>query len=168
MTDLLTIRTARLTDLSELVEILNPYILQTSVTFDTKPYSVDSRRPWFNQFSEKGRHQCLVAELDGQVVAYANSAPLRPKAAYDTSVEVSIYKAKSCDIRGIGSKLYEALFNRLAKEDVHRAHALITLPNEVSIKLHEKFQFKPVGTLDQAGRKFGQYHSVYWMEKKLR
>ncbi len=159
------IRPAELADLPAIVQILNPFIKETAITFDTEPYSVDTRRPWFSQFSTTGRHRCLVAEADGRIVGYANSGPLRPKRAYDTSVEVSIYKARDFNEKGLGSALYERLFSELAEEDVHRAHALITLPNEASVAIHQKFGFKEVGTLTEAGRKFGQYHSVYWMEK---
>jgi phosphinothricin acetyltransferase len=100
-------------------------------------------------------------------LGYANSGPLRPKAAYDTSVEVSIYRSPKYKEPGLGSLLYQTLFDRLAKEDVHRAHALITLPNEASIALHKKMGFYQVGQLNEAGRKFNAYHSVLWMEKKF-
>lgn len=155
-------------DLSALIRILNHYIENTATTFDTTAYNVETRTPWLNQFSETGRHQCLVAECDGDVLGYANSGPLRPKAAYDTSVEVSVYTDANKPCKGLGTQLYRALFERLAHEDVHRAHALITLPNDASIGLHQKFGFYDVGTLQEAGRKFNQYHSVLWMEKKLR
>jgi len=161
------IRQAKPSDLPALVEILNPFITDTAITFDTEAYSTETRQPWFAQFGANGRYQCFVAEMDKVIVGYANSGPLRPKKAYDTSVEVSIYKDKLCTVRGIGSALYEALFAALLKQDVHRAHALITLPNNESVALHQKFGFKEVGLLDEAGRKFRKYHSVYWMEKKF-
>ena len=159
------IRPASVEDLPAMVAILNPFILNTAVTFDTEPYTAQSRLPWFNQFSLDGRHRCYVAVVDSQVVGYANSGPLRPKRAYDTSVEVSIYKSQECALAGIGSALYKTLFDSLGNEDVHRAHALVTLPNAASVAIHEKFGFREVGTLQEAGRKFGEYHSVYWMEK---
>ncbi|TCS43850.1 GNAT family N-acetyltransferase [Reinekea marinisedimentorum] len=154
-------------DESSIVSILNHYIENTAITFDTELYSVETRKPWFNQFKKTGRHQCLVAVFDGQVVGYANSAPFRPKRAYDTSIEVSIYLKNDLARKGVGSMLYTELFNRLEGEDVHRAHALITLPNEKSINLHKKFGFEEVGALSEAGRKFERYHTVYLMEKRL-
>ena len=163
----LVIRHALQSDLSTIVAILNPYIKETAITFDTEPYTIETRQPWFDQFNNDSRYQCFVAVLDDTVVGYANSAPLRPKKAYDTSVEVSIYKAKDCTVKGIGNALYSALFRALESKDVHRAHGVITLPNEGSIALHQKFNFEGVGILSEAGRKFGKYHSVYWMEKKF-
>lgn len=163
-----TIRPVKSSDLPDIVDILNHYILQTAITFDTQPYTSERRAPWLEQFSETGRYQCLVAEWQGSVIAYANSGRLREKAAYDTSVEVSIYRRHDIQMPGLGSELYRELFARLQDEDVHRAHALITLPNDASIAIHKKFGFYDVGTLNEAGRKFDQYHSVRWMEKKLR
>lgn len=161
----LLIRHIEVTDLAAVIDILNPFIDESAVTFDTQPYSAETRMPWFNQFSDTGRYQCLVAEENGKLVGYANSSPLKEKAAYETSVEVSVY---SCGQRGVGSQLYQALFERLSNEDIHRAHALITLPNEASIGLHQKFGFQQVGILNEAGRKFGRYYSVAWLEKHLR
>lgn len=164
----LIIRPATEPDLPGLIQILNHYIENTAITFDTTAYNVETRRPWLKQFSDTGRHQCLIAELEGQLLGYANSGPLRPKAAYDTSVEVSVYTDVNTQHPGLGTHLYKALFQRLSIADVHRAHALITLPNDASIGLHRKFGFYEVGELQEAGRKFDQYHSVLWMEKKLR
>lgn len=162
------IRPIQATDLAAIVAILNPFIATTATTFDTEPYSAQTRRPWFNQFGDTGRYRCFVAEkLNGELIGYANSSPLRAKRAYDTSVEVSIYRSPDRTIPGLGSLLYAKLFEYLRNEDVHRAHAVITLPNIASIALHEKFGFYEVGTLHEAGRKFDTYHNVFWMEKRF-
>lgn len=154
-------------DLTSIVPILNHYIESTAITFDTEPYCTETRRPWLDQFQTSGRYQCLVAISEGEIVGYANSAAFRPKKAYDTSVEVSIYLKDGVAGKGVGTRLYSKLFDQLANEDIHRAHALITLPNEKSINLHSKFGFSEVGILSEAGRKFGQFYSVYLMEKRL-
>lgn len=168
MTDF-SIRRAQQRDLSQIVDLLNPYIQDTAITFDTKPYTPVSRQPWFDIFGDHTcRHQCFVAldSLDN-LIAYACSGPLRPKPAYDTSVEVSIYSNPQSHGLGIGTHLYQTLFNALMKVDVHRAHALITLPNAASIRLHQKFNFQEVGVLNEAGRKFDCFHDVCWMEKRI-
>ncbi|MEQ8693102.1 MAG: hypothetical protein RIC89_19985 [Pseudomonadales bacterium] len=63
--------------------------------------------------------------------------------------------------------LYEALFTRLREEDVHKAFAGITLPNEASIKLHERQEFTYLGTFTEVGRKFDRYWDVAWYQKDL-
>lgn len=163
------IRKAVESDLHGIISVLNPYIQSTAITFDTEPYTVDTRANWFQQFSSRSRYQCFVAVNEETIVGYANSAPLRPKKAHETSVEVSIYLDRNSSVegQGIATKLYQTLFKSLGQEDVHRAHAVITLPNERSIALHQRFGFKKVGVLSEAGRKFGEFHNVCWMEKSL-
>lgn len=109
----------------------------------------------------------LVALQEGRIAGYASSGRFRPKAAYETSVESSIYLAPGLGGRGVGTVLYRALFERLAGERVHRVLAGVTLPNPASLALHAKFGFLPVGTFDEVGFKQGRYWSVQWLEKRL-
>ena len=161
------IRSARVEDLPAIVALYNHYIENTPITFDLEPHRVDQRQPWFDSFSGTGRHRLLVAELKGTVVGYACSHQFRAKAAYDTSVETSVYLAPEAVARGLGSALYSELFARLEAEDLHRAYAGITLPNEASVALHERFGFVELGVFREVGRKFGQYWDVLWLEKAL-
>ncbi|SDJ46831.1 GNAT family N-acetyltransferase [Streptomyces indicus] len=155
-------------DLEELTRIYNHYIAETAITFDIDPITVDERRAWLHAHPETGPHRLLVAEQDGAVVGYATSSSFRPKLAYLTSVETSVYLAPEYGGRGLGSRLYSALFEALAEEDVHRAYAAVTVPNEASFRLHERFGFKPAGTHREVGRKFGRYWDVAWFEKEMR
>ncbi|MFD8547431.1 GNAT family N-acetyltransferase [Streptomyces sp. NPDC059649] len=101
------------------------------------------------------------------LLGYATSSAFRPKAAYAPSVEVTVYCAPEAAGRGVGTLLYEALFEALAKEDVHRAYAGITQPNEASTRLHTRFGFRHIGTYTEVGRKFGRYWDVAWYQKDL-
>jgi phosphinothricin acetyltransferase len=163
----LDIRPAVADDLPALTELYNHYIATTPVTFDLEPWTVDQRRAWFEHYAETGRHRLLVAYEDGVLAGYASTSPLAVKAAYQTSVEVSVYLAAGHEGRGIGTTLYEALFAAIADEDVHRAHAGITLPNPASVALHKRFGFEEVGVYDEVGRKFGRYHDVLRMQRRL-
>jgi hypothetical protein len=68
---------------------------------------------------------------------------------------------------GIGTALYDALFNVILDEDIHRLVAGITLPNDASVALHERRGFKKVGVFSANGRKFVQYWDVAWFERSL-
>ena len=157
------IRCAVLTDLPRLTEIYNYYILNTPITFDIEPYTVEQRTPWFQQFAATGRHRLLVAEESGIVAGYAGTMRWRPKAAYDTTVETTIYCAPETVSKGIGSRLYRELFESIANEDVHQIVAGYTLPNAASAALHERLGFRSVGVFKEVGRKFGKYWDVAWM-----
>ncbi|MGW3359550.1 N-acetyltransferase family protein [Streptomyces bungoensis] len=157
------------TDLDALTEIYNHYVRETAITFDTAVFTARERRPWLLSHPEDGPYRLMVAtDADSQaVLGYATSSPYRPKPAYVTSVETSVYVAPDAGRRGIGTLLYAALFEALAGEDVHRAYAGVALPNEASQRLHSRFGFHHVGTYREVGRKFGRYWDVAWYEKDL-
>ncbi len=161
------IRSAIIGDLPSLTDLYNHYIVNTPTTFDIEPYRLEGRAAWFSQFALTGRYRLLVAEQKGEILGYACSGPFKAKRAYETSVEVSIYLDPNTKGRGLGTALYIELFELLEKEDVHRAYAGITLPNEASQIIHEKFGFESVGVYREVGRKFGQYWDVEWFEKEL-
>ncbi|MFF3504239.1 GNAT family N-acetyltransferase [Streptomyces sp. NPDC003247] len=160
-------------DLDALTDLYNHYVRETPITFDTVSSTPAERRPWLLSHPEDGPHRLMVAtqgtpEGDAQrILGYATSSPHRPKAAYATSVEVTVYVAPDAGGRGIGTLLYEALFAALAGQDLHRAYAGIAQPNEASTRLHERFGFRYVGTYREVGRKFGRFWDVAWYEKEL-
>jgi phosphinothricin acetyltransferase len=162
------VRAAVESDLARLTEIYNHYVVNTHVTFDVEPFSVDDRCSWFHHYATHGRHRLLVAVADDSVVAgYATSSPYRPKPAYLTSVETSVYLAPESVGRGLGTLLYARLFEELAGEDVHRALAGIALPNDASIALHQRFGFRRVARFTEQGRKFDRYWDVDWFERPV-
>ena len=161
------VRPATAEDLQAVNEIYNQYVGETHYTFDIEPMTMDARREWFSHYGATGRHRLLVAVAEGRVIGYACSSRFRPKAAYETSVETTIYLAPDSVGRGTGSRLYEALFKDLDGEDVHRALAGIALPNPASIAIHERFGFKRVAHFTEQGRKFDRYWDVAWYEKPL-
>lgn len=160
----MNIRSAQWQDLPALTALYNHYIVTSPCTFDIEPYSVETRAPWFEKF-DGARWQCLVAEENGAVLGYGCSGEFKSKAAYQTSVEVSIYVDHTAHRRGIAGALYTSLFKALEKTGAHRAYAGITLPNEASVTLHRAFGFEDVGVYREVGHKFGRYWDVLWMER---
>ena len=159
-------RDARLEDLPRLTEIYNHYVLTTPITFDVDAYTVERRRPWFEQFATTGRSRLIVATEGASLVGYASTTRFRPKAAYDTTVESTVYCSPEHVGQGVGARLYSALFEAIADEDIHRIVAGYALPNPASARLHERFGFTPVGVFTAVGRKFGRYWDVAWVERK--
>ncbi|MEV7143699.1 GNAT family N-acetyltransferase [Streptomyces tauricus] len=157
------------TDLGTLTDIYNHYVRETPITFDTAVFTPEERRPWLLSHPEDGPHRLMVAvDADSQrILGYATSSAFRPKPAYGTSVEVTVYLAPGAGGRGVGTLLYSALFDALKGEDIHRAYAGIVQPNEASVRLHERFGFRYLGTYREAGRKFGTYWDVARYEKDL-
>ena len=156
-------------DLEALTDLYNHYVRETPITFDTAISTPEERRPWLLSHPEDGPYRLMVAtDTDSQeILGYATSSPFRAKPAYSTSVEVTIYLHPDAAGRGVGTLLYEALFEALSGEDLHRAYAGIAQPNEASVRLHERLGFRHVGTYHEVGRKFGRYWDVAWYERDL-
>ncbi|MBV9023499.1 MAG: N-acetyltransferase [Streptomycetaceae bacterium] len=154
-------------DLEELTRIYNHYITETPITFDLEPFTVEQRHPWLLAHPDVGPYRLRVAKEGGKILGYMTSSAFRPKQAYSTSVETSVYVAPEHVGRGIGSLLYASLFKVLEQEDVHQAIAGVTLPNEASQRLHQRFGFQPVGVHKEVGRKFGRFWDVAWFQKPL-
>ena len=163
------VRAATLDDLEALTEIYNHYIVNSAITFDLRPFGTEERRTWFDDHADSGPHRLLVAtDEHGKCVGYSSSSRWRPKPAYNTTVEVSVYCHPDARGRGYGSALYRSLFAALQGEDVQTIVAGVSLPNPASLSLHERFGFRPVGVFHAVGRKFDQLWDVAWFERPLR
>ena len=162
------IRPARAEDAAGINAVYNPFILDSPATFETEPVTDADRRAWLERLQGDARYPVFVAVDDaGGICGFANSAPFDPRPAYGTSVKTSVFVLPDRFAKGIGRRLYAALFKALEGRDIHRAYALIVAPNPASVALHKAFGFAHVSTLDEVGRKFGRYHSVMWFERRL-
>ncbi|HEY4076493.1 MAG TPA: GNAT family N-acetyltransferase [Rhizomicrobium sp.] len=155
-----SIRRAEEGDLPALLDVYNYYVRETPITFDLEPRTLAQRREWFNGFAPTGRYQCFVAVKDGLAIGWASSHRFKERAAYDTTVESSVYLAPNETGRRIGRQLYETLFDALEGQDIHRIHGGVTQPNPASNRLHEALGFRRVGVLPEVGRKFGRFWDV--------
>lgn len=149
-------------DAEQISRIYNHYISNTVVTFEEEEVTSDdifqrmqkvcnANLPW------------LVAVDKGEVVGYAYASPWHVRSAFKYTVEVTVYLSPHVVAKGWGTKLYSALFAKLQAEKVHVAIGVISLPNESSVGLHEKFSMQKVGYLEEVGYKFGQWLDIgYW------
>lgn len=159
------IRPATLSDLESLNDLYNHYVRTSPATFDIEEISMEARQGWFEEFG--GRYRLIVAVEGDRVLGYAHTKRFRPKEAYAPSVESTVYVAHDQMGRGLGRRLYEALFAAIADQDIHRIFAGITMPNPASVALHESFGFRQVALFTEQGRKFDRYWDVAWFEKEL-
>ena len=153
------IRAAEVDDASRLAEIYNPYVLETSISFEEAPVSPDEMAGRIQKVRQAGL-PWLVAEHDGTLVGYAYATRWRERHAYRFSVECTVYTAAACQGRGVGRALYDVLFPMLQAAGYHAVVAVIALPNPASIALHERLGMRKVAHFPQVGFKFGQWHDV--------
>jgi L-amino acid N-acyltransferase YncA len=161
-----TIRTVSLEDAAALAEIYRPIVESTAISFELDPPGAAEIRSRIEQVV--CFYPWLVAIDRGAVVGYAYASRHRERAAYATSVDVSIYVDGAHRGNGAGSSLYAALFDRLEEAGTfHRAFAGIALPNDASVALHRKHGFEPVGVYREVGKKFGRWIDVWWWQRGL-
>lgn len=161
------VRAACEADLPAMLAIYNDEVAHGVATFDTRPREGEAVRAWFEAHG-KDNHPLLVAENEGEVVGYASLSTYNPKAAYATTVELSVYVAREWRGKGVATALMEAILE-LAREDptTHLVVSLITCGNEASVRLHERFGFVRAGTLHEVGEKFGRLLDVDFFELRV-
>lgn len=150
------IRTAEEKDMPQLLDIYNYEVEHGYATFDLTPKNMEERMVWFREHNVEN-HPLIVAEEDGKAVGYASLSSYRPKEAYKTTVELSIYVDKDYRRKGIAGKLASNIIEIARdRDDIHTVISVITGGNEASCLLHEHLGFLHCGTMKEMGMKFGK------------
>jgi phosphinothricin acetyltransferase len=148
-------------DVQEILNIYNYYIKNTIITFEEIEISLEVMKSRVNQIAEKFPY--LVYKENNVVLGFAYISPWKERSAYRYSVESTIYLNNNCVGKGIGTKLYSELINQVKKSELHSVIGGISLPNDASIKLHEKLGFNYLGKFSEVGYKFNNWIDVgYW------
>jgi L-amino acid N-acyltransferase YncA len=156
-----SIRNVAAEDAAKICDIYNHYVRNTVITFEQQPVSVPEMQERIASYASA--YAWLVAERDGQVLGYAYATRWRARAAYDHTVESTIYVADAARGSGVGRPLYMVLLDALRQRSIHAVVGCIALPNPGSIALHEKCGFEKVAHFPQVGRKFDQWIDVgFW------
>ena len=152
------IRPVRETDAPAVSGIYQHYIEDTAITFEETP--VESAEMAARIRAISAAYPYLVWEGPEGVEGYAYANKWKERASYRFSVELSIYLRKGSEGKGIGTALMEKLLGELQKTSIHAVVSWITLPNDRSVALHEKFGFEKIAHFKEIGWKFGQWQDV--------
>jgi phosphinothricin acetyltransferase len=158
-------RAAVAADAAACAEIYRPHVLDTVITFETEPPTVEEMAARIA--AARVTHDWLVLEVDGDIAGYAYAHQFNSRAAYQWSVETSVYMAQNRLRLGGGRLLYAELLSRLAERGFRRAFAGIAQPNEASDAFHEAFGFRRAGRYRRVGWKLGAWHDVQWWQFDL-
>ena len=160
------IRLATEHDAAQLQAIYAPNVCDTAISFELVPPTVDEMRQRIRKTLEQ--LPWVVCEHQGEVLGYAYASAHRARAAYQWSVDVSVYIHTSSRRSGVGRAVYSSLLKILEIQGFYNAYAGITLPNPASVSLHETMGFQPVGVYRAVGYKLGAWHDVGWWQLALR
>ena len=157
------IREATVGDIPQIVAIYNHYVENTLITFDTELYSTAVFTEKITTLQQD--YPVLVAYQADTILGYAYASAWKTKAAYKHSAETTIYMHPDHHGKGVGLRLYHSLLSSLPLFEIVNAIACITIPNEVSIKLHKKLGFHKIGKFDKVGFKMEEWVDVeYWQK----
>ncbi len=147
-------------DLPQILDILNFEIANGFAHFGTDPMSLDALS---REFQNAPDYPWLAA-LDGDTVqGFVRASPWKNRGGYRQTCEVGVYVRPDLQGRGIARLIYEALLPELRAKQFHTVLAGVALPNDASIRLHENFGFRHIGTQPQVGWKLGAWRDVgYW------
>ncbi|AJA46245.1 phosphinothricin N-acetyltransferase [Clostridium pasteurianum DSM 525 = ATCC 6013] len=160
------IRLGKKSDINKILEIYKPFVENTVITFE---YEV----PTLNDFNVRmlniqKKYPLLICEINDKVVGYAYASQFGERAAFNWSVELSIYISPKYHKYKIGKSLYFALFEVLKLQGYYNAYAKITSPNVKSEYLHKSFGFKLVGIYKNIAFKFGNWQDLACYELNLK
>ncbi|MBD0823899.1 GNAT family N-acetyltransferase [Aestuariibaculum marinum] len=159
------IRPVNYADAQQLLNIYNYYVINTDVTFDLEPTSLKAFQEKLHSITKD--YPFIVYEENGEILGYAYAGKFRERPAYNSTLESTVYVKHNQHGKQVGSKLYTELLSQLKQTDCRVVLGVLTLPNEASVKLHEKFGFEKVGHLKEVGFKFNTWLDVGIFELKL-
>lgn len=169
---MIRIRSAKVEDAATILAIYKPYVENTAITFEYDAPSVEEFAGRIRKTLEK--YLYLVLEKDGEILGYCYAGVFKDRAAYNRSVETSIYVKQGEHGKGYGRTLYSELEKELKARGILNAYACIASPkpgsthlDNSSQKFHEHMGYSLVGTFNDCAYKFNQWYNMIWMEKML-
>ncbi len=166
------IRLAGPDDAEAIRAIYNLEVTESTVTFDLVPRTIEGQQAWLAEHA--GVHPAVVvtegsgpSARDGVVVGFGCLGPYRPRPAYATTVENSLYVRRDRQGLGYGRVILEELLRLATVHGFHAVMARIVDGHQVSIALHRSCGFELVGVEREVGRKFGRWLDVVLMERLL-
>ena len=144
--------------MAAVAEIINEHIAGGWAHFGDAP---TTEGEWLaDREAHAERYPWLVAERGRVIGGLAYGKSFNSRAAYDWTAEVSIYLREGLQGQGLGTLLYGRLIPTLDAQGYRCLVAGITTPNEGSVRLHERFGFEHLGTLERVGYKMGGWRNV--------
>ena len=161
------VRTATEADIAPITEI---YAAEVRDFVNTYEYDAPDQAEMLRRMQGivEANYPYLVAEVGGRVGGYAYASSFRARIGYRFTVENSVYVAAGLQGKGIGSALLHRLIAECESRGFRQMVAVIgEASNASSIRLHERFGFRQIGTFPGIGLKHGRWLDTVFMQREL-
>lgn len=163
--NMIKIRPAKETDLTNILEIYNQGIIDRVATLEVEEKDLKYMTKWFQNRS--GKHAILVAEKKHTFVGWVSLNPYSYRPVYDSVADLSIYISRSYRGQGIGKVLLSSIEKKAVQSGIHKI-VLFTFPfNKLGQGLYASMGYREVGIFKEQGKIDGRYVDVMAMEKIL-
>lgn len=165
----LSIRPALPEDIAAITQIYAHAVLHGTASWELDPPDAAQMMQRFETVLSGG-YPYLVAQDDGDLLGYAYAGAYRPRPAYRSTVENSIYIAPGAQGRGVGRALLAALEAACTERGFRQMIAVIGDGTGASVgsrKLHEAAGFRLIGVAEKVGYKHGRWLDQMLMQKEL-
>jgi phosphinothricin acetyltransferase len=142
--------------------IYNQGIEDRIATFETRWRTPADVAVWFD-----GAHPIIVAEHDGEVIAFASTSTYRPRDCYRGIAEFSVYVARSWRGRGVGRDVLAALLAAAEEAGYWKLVSRVFVENTASRRLLALLGFREVGIYEKHGQLDGVWRDVVIAERLL-
>ena len=160
---MIQIRHAEENDLPGILAIYNDVIVNTTAVYDYEQHTLSMRTAWFDAKKEQG-FPVFVAADNEKILGLSSIGPFRAWAAYQYSVENSIYVASEARGMGIAKLLMPPIITAARQMKMHTILAGVDAGNEASIQLHRHFGFEEVAHFKQVGWKFDRWLDLKFLQ----
>ena len=149
-------------DADAIARIYNQGIEDRLATFETRPRSASDIQIWL-----QAGVPVVVAEDEGEVVAWASAHPYRDRDAYRGIGDFSIYVARAHRGRGLGRATVAALIDECEARGYWKLVSRIFPENEASLALCRSLGFREVGVYRRHGKLDGEWRDCVIVERLL-
>lgn len=155
------IRLATPADATAICDIWNPVIRDSIATFNSVEKTPDDV---LSMYEDK---PTLVAENRNLIIGFVTYGQFRGGVGYAHTAEHTIHLAPAARGQGTGRALMDAVCEHAKTGGFHSMWAGISAENTSGVAFHARLGFVQVACLPEVGRKFGRWHDLILMQKRL-
>jgi L-amino acid N-acyltransferase YncA len=159
------VRPAQRSDADAIARIYSQGIQERIATFETESRTTDDMLAYLAE--REGHYPVVVAEQDGQVVAWAGAGSYRSRECYSGVCEFSVYAERAARGTGAAQAALQGLIDACEDAGFWKLVSRIFPENGPSRGLCRKVGFREVGVYSRHGKLDGEWRDTVIVERLL-